>query len=92
MSTLYETITPLSVGMFKIRVWRQEEVAVGNDPGLGTRLLVSNEDLIALSDTLVMDGVENIVATADRFLALDRVNAVEVTSDGYDVVVRKQRP
>lgn len=76
---LVESITPMSVGFFAVRVWRQEEMDAN---GI---LVKSNDDLYDLANELHDCGSR--VEIMRRFCALERVNAVEVLdSDKHGLV------
>lgn len=68
---LVESITPMSVGFFAVRVWRQEAVDANSVP-----LPSTNDDLYDLANALHDSGSAREIM--ERFCALERVNAVEV--------------
>lgn len=77
-SLLFESLEPLTVGRFYVRVWRQEKPDI-------TEARFDNADLDALADKLV--DCDNAVVIAREFAKVDRVNAVEVADSNRRAVL-----
>lgn len=77
-SLLFESLDPLTVGRFKVRVWRQENPDIAHAE-------FDNMDLQALADKLV--DCDNAVVIAREFAKVDRVNAVEVADSNCRAVL-----